>query len=175
MLLLCGCSGYKEINNGYLVTAISFEKSGEESQILLKVLLPENEDESLILSGSGSGFDEAFSMLLRTQAKSLYFEHCGVLAIKRDTPKNEIEDILSFCHKKLNAPAAMRAVYCDDTKSVFDADKTGYDVITLINNNGIKYENRLYALKRKINDKADFSLPMVSARDNTVFFEGEVQ
>ncbi len=175
VLLLCGCSGYKEINNGYLVTAIAFDKTEDNSQIILNTILPEGTDETIILTGSGHDFNSAFGELKKSQVKTLYFEHCGVLAVKKDIPKNELVDILKFCKDKIRLPIAVRTIYCTDATALFKADRTGYDVITLINNSGTKTDNRLYSLGRKISDKNDFSLPLITTRAGTIYFEGEIE
>lgn len=170
ILLLCGCGEYKEINNGYLVTSVAFEKSGSDTQITVNILLPEN-DENLILTGSGIDLTAAFKALQKSQVKNFYFEHCGTVVLNQNV-KNDVFDILNFCKNDIKMPVSARVVYCNNASSLFDADNTGYDVITLLKNSKQETDNRLYKIEQS---KKSPALPLVKAEQDTIYFEGEIK
>lgn len=166
-ILLCGCTGYKETNNGYLVTSVAISKSGDGVTILLNTLSSKDQ-ESIILSSEGYDLKSAFKNLKKQQTKSLYFEHCGVVALTTNL-KNDVKPILNFCKNTIKVPIAVQIVYCDDANALFAADRTGYDVISLIKNADNKTDNLLY----KIEQKTKFKLPIIIVRDDVMFFEDE--
>ncbi|MDO4607654.1 MAG: hypothetical protein Q4B40_00495 [Clostridia bacterium] len=165
--LLCGCSGYKEINNGFLVTSVAVGKTDNDIEIMLNVIQPENE-KGLILSGSGTDLKSAYKEIKKSQTKTLYFEHCGTIVLNQNI-KGETKQILNFCKSQMNIPIAAQVVYCSDAKALFNADQTGYDVISLIKNTGGNGQNRIYKIEQGKNTK----IPTVAVKDNTMVFEGE--
>ncbi len=169
ILLLCGCSGYKEINNGYLVTAIAFEKTENGVKINASAFLPVLE-ENIVLQGTGGDFNSAFNELKRKQVKTLYFEHCGTVVLNQNF-KDEALTVLEFCKNKIKVPIAARVILCNDAKALFEADKTGYDVISLLKNNNYNGEDRLY----KIEQKGEIALPFVTVNEKVISFEGEIK
>ncbi len=163
LILLCGCSGYKEINNGYLVTGIAFDKTDNGVKITVNAVLPEGE-ENMILSGSGDSLSSAFNNLKKSQVKTLYFEHCGTVVLNQNL-KDNLYPILEFCKNQIKTPIAVRVVFCNDSKSLFLADRTGYDVISLLKNSNFKTDNRLYKIEQGVRETV---LPLLSVRQNTI-------
>ncbi len=170
LMLLCGCSGYKEINNGYLVTGIAFDKTSDGVKITVNAVLPEGE-ENMILSGSGEGLKSALNDLKKAQVKTLYFEHCGTVVLNQNL-KDNVYSILEFCKNQIKTPIAARVVLCNDAGSLFLADRTGYDVISLLKNNNFKTDNRLYKIEQGVGKTV---LPLLSVKQNTISFEGEIK
>ncbi len=167
--LLCGCSGYKEINNGYLVTSAAIGKTDNYIEIILNVILPEN-DESLVLLGRGKNLKSAYDEIKNSQTKTLYFEHCGTVVLNQNI-KGEIKQVLTFCKTQMNIPIAAQVVYCNKAKSLFEADRTGYDVISLVKNTGGNGQNHIY----KIEQRSNIKIPVIAVREGTIYFEGNKQ
>ncbi len=170
VLLLCGCGRYKEINSRYLVTGIAFENTDKGVLISVNVLLPEA-GENMILKGEGNNLNGALAELKKAQVKSLYFEHCATVALNQNT-KNEISKILRFCKNQINIPISAQLIYCNDSYALFSADRTGYDVVTLLENSNVTSSCRLYKTEQRI---ADFTLPLIRAENDTITFEGDIK
>ncbi len=170
LILLCGCSGYKEINDGYLVTSVAFEELDGGGLITANIILPQTE-ENMILSAWGGDFDEAFSALKKAQVRSLYFEHCGTVVLNPRL-KPQAFEILELCKNKIKIPIAARVVYCHDAKALFSADRTGYDVISLLKNNNARQDNQIFEIEQTADN---LELPFISISDKTMIFEGEIK
>ncbi len=170
VVLLCGCSGYKEVNDGYLVTGIAFERLDGGVKITASIILPQS-PEGVILSAVGSDLSTALCELKKSQVNTLYFEHCGAVVLNQNI-KSDALKIFELCKTKIKIPISAKAVYCDNAEQLFLADRTGYDIISLLKNNHAKSDNRIF----KIEQAADsISLPLISVRDKTMIFEGEIK
>ncbi len=168
LVLLCGCAGYKEINNGYLITATAFEKSNDNVKITLNAVLPESQD-ILVLSSSGSSLQSAFENLKKQQTKAFYFEHCGVVVLNENI-KADKKEILNFCKQKMDIPISAGVVYCNDITALFNADCTGYDIMSLIKNTEIDTQNRIYKIEQQ-----NTKLPIIALKNGVMYFEGEIE
>lgn len=177
LILLCGCTGYREIERGYFVTAIGFTKQNGGFGIVLETLAPSDIEPSgegnNLLSGSGKTLDAAYGKIKNSLTKSLYFEHCGVIVVSRDFTENEILEIFDFCTALNTLNIDVYVAQTDDVTALFETETTdesvGYSIIGLIKNAGNNgFSNQLYQIKRQ---GVKTVLPTVSVRNNTLVSE----
>lgn len=171
LVFLSGCTGYREINRGYIVSAVGFKKQGDEIKIVLETLSPretaENANETEILSGCGNTFMSAFSNLKQTAVKEPYFNQCVTVIIDGSVSDGDITRMFDFCNNILSVSAGAYAVRSPDIDLLFDKDGiTGYDIAGLIKQN-FKDENshRIYRLRRDISENKSVSLTQVTVFD----------
>ena len=180
LFLCCGCTGYREIERGYFVTAIGFTKQGRNFNIILETLSPSDVqpsgETSHVLSGSGKTLDAAYDEINKSLIKKLYFEHCGVIVFNQNFTEDELSEIFDFCStfKTLNIDAF--AVKSDDVKLLFETEaadeSVGYDIIGLVKNAGDNvFSNQLYQIERQRKRGISTILPTVSAKNNTLILE----
>ncbi len=159
VLVLCGCS-YREIDRGYLVTAIGFQKENVKSKIYIEAISSSDVNDSpptrVVLESEGSNFENALTNLNRSLVKPLYFEQLGAAVISGD----QTDEGISFLKSIKNINYGIFVVKTDDIDLLFKSQTPsgvlGYDIIGLIKNNG-KFKNQLYQ-----NGRLDFYLPLVN-------------
>lgn len=137
VILLCGCTDYREIERGYLVSAIGISKSDKGAQIYLEAqttALADKTLEKVVLTDQGSSISNAFENLKSHLVKPLYFEQLAVAVFDKSL---NLED-LNFLTNLLNTNYGIYIIKTEDIKTLFEYDsksKTlGYDIITLIKN-----------------------------------------
>lgn len=169
MLLLCfllsGCTGYREIDRGYFVTAIAFSKKDTSTTVYIEALsssdITEEKDKKILLKGIGKNVGEAFDNLKNSLIKPLYFEHLGV-AIFEDVSYNDI----SFLENISDINNDLYIVKTDDANALLKNDTfggtIGYDIVSLIKHKekeiGKKFSNRLYNIQNTTAPNVNFSL-----------------
>lgn len=180
LVSLSGCSGGKEIEDGYIVTSIAFRKNGNETEIILEVLLPRSTElidkNNTLLYGKGESFEKAYCEIQKSLVKSLYFEHCGAIIISNDYTTNEIEKIFDFCKKNKLLNIDVYAVLTDDFDKFFKTEKTGeslgYDIIELLKNSEFKStKNQIYQIEKQYALGLAPELPVVNVKNNILILE----
>lgn len=166
IFMLCGCAGYREIDRGYLVTAIGFSTDEDKATVFIEALSSSNKDkpsERVVLSGSGKDVSDAYKILKEGLVKPLYFEQTGT-AFFENTSFKVLEEI-----PDINLDIYL--VKTQDAKAIFEnntADSVmGYDIITLIKTQEkerkIKISTQLYRAKN-----GDFDFPIVNFADGAL-------
>lgn len=174
LVFCCGCGSYREINQGFLVTAIGFEKQDNNVKIVLETVFDseKTEDESNLLSGEGESFESAYGQIKNTLVKKLYFEHCGVVAIDVGFTENEIAKILKFYQEISTVNTGVYAVRTNNATSLFKtrtkSESVGYDIINLIKNSNKVFSNQLYQINRQ---NFNVELPIINSKNNTLILE----
>lgn len=137
IVFLCGCSGYREIDRGYLVTAVGICKNDDNVQIYLEAQSSASTSKNIersILTGSGTTTAAAFEDMKFQLVKPLYFEQVGT-AVFQGTPSHA--DLL-FLTDTLKIHYGTFLVQCNDVEKLFHFDSPGkilgYDIIGLIKN-----------------------------------------
>ncbi len=163
--LLSGCN-YREIDRGYLVTAIGIASENASAKIYIEAIssseVSEKPAERVVLTGEGKNFKSAFTNLKATLVKPLYFEQIGSAIVNTDLNN----DIVDFLKGISNINYGIYLIKTDDINALFNADTQngvlGYDVIGLVKTN-IKVSNQLFQIKRK-----DFYLPTVNINNENL-------
>lgn len=155
IIVLCGCAGYREIDRGYLVTAIGFSKRNDKVVALIEAMsstdVSEEKSERVVLSMEGENVKSAYKNLKNSLAKPLYFEQLGAVVIE----KNETID-MEFLNEIPNLNFGVYVVQTDDVKGLFENSRPnvaiGYDIIGLIKNynkeNQSKVSSQLYKVQQ---------------------------
>ncbi len=172
VLLLCGCTGYREINRGYLVTAIGFEQEQDNTKIFIEAMSSKDNadktNERVVLSAVGNSPESAFDNLNTTLTKPLYFEQLGTIILDENTDIQQHRNMIAFFEKIDQLSLGVYVVKSSDVKSLFDAQTPdgvlGYDIIGLINNyknqTGQALSNQIFHLQR-----SEQTLPIIDIAD----------
>ncbi len=170
ILSLCGCAGYREINRGYLVTAIGFSSTADNTTIFIEALsssdvIPDK-SERVVFWSNGKDADKAYKNLKNSLVKPLYFEQMGTAVFE-----GEIEENLVFLRKNLNINYDIYLVNTSNMKALFENDSPngvlGYDVITLIKTQSKeKATNQLYKVQT-----GKEMLPIVDFKDGKLMLK----
>ena len=176
LLLLCGCTGYREIDRGYIVTAIGV--SQKEGKINLFVEAISSSDvvgkpsERVVLHSTGDNINTSFKNLKESLVKPLYFEQTGTVIVEKSVNNVGKKELLDLCKKHSDIGLGVYIVSTDELNSLFEINSPngilGYDVIGLIDNyeksTNKKLFNRLFEIKRQ--GFLANNLPVVSVIDN---------
>lgn len=182
LIMCCGCStGYREIERGYMVTAVGIHAEENKIQIILETLSSSDREpgsESIkILYGEGDNLNRAFGSIKKSLVKSLYFEHCGVIALDSDFTDSEISKILDFCNDLETLNIDVYVVRTHNTAALFETEAAyksiGYSVIELTKNTGANgsVSNQLYNVRKRYSSGENFKLPVVTVKNNTLVLE----
>lgn len=175
--LLCGCTGYREINRGYLTTALGFSIDDGDFTITLETIsssdVTDKPSEVITLSGRGKSLDDAYTALEKQLVKPLYFEQLGTIVISNALDDAQIKLAIDFYKKLPSANYGIYLVKTNDISALFNSETAGgvlgYDVIGIIKNfekrNSVKLSNRLYEINRIGFLKGVANVPVVNVAD----------
>lgn len=177
LLLLCGCSGYREIDRGYLVTAIGIAPKDEKLNIYIETIsssgVTDKASERVILSGEGYDIESSFKALTSQLVKPLYFEQSGAAILDAALSDETSDKFLEFLKNIPGINLGIYVVKTNDAQALFDAQTPsgilGYDIIGLIKlaekENNINALNQFYQVQRNKNP-----LPLVNLDDSKLTF-----
>lgn len=176
LLLLCGCTGYREIDRGYIVTAIGVSQKEGKINLFVEAIsssdVVDKPSERVVLQSTGDNINTAFKSLKESLVKPLYFEQTGTVIVEKSVNNVGKKELLDLCKKHSAIGLGVYIVSTDELNSLFEINSPngilGYDVIGLIDNyeknSGKKLFNRLFEIKRQ--DFLADNLPVVSVIDN---------
>ena len=147
LILLCGCTGYREIDRGYLVTCMGISKTGEEYSIFLEVLsssdVSDKPSEKQVLTSVGNSLYSSFEGLETQLTKPLYFDQLGSVIFDNSLNEESIE----FLKNITNINYGVYLVKSDKINALFTFESPngvlGYDIIGLIKNHNKKSDKRI--------------------------------
>ena len=176
LLLLCGCTGYREIDRGYIVTAIGVSQKEGKINLFVEAIsssdVVDKPSERVVLHSTGDNINTSFKSLKESLVKPLYFEQTGTVIVEKSVNNVGKKELLDLCKKHSDIGLGVYIVSTDELNSLFEINSPngilGYDVIGLIDNyeknSGKKLFNRLFEIKRQ--DFLANNLPVVSVIDN---------
>lgn len=139
ILSLCGCFDYKEIEDSYIVSAVGFDKSGEEFILCLETA---NNDKNRVFSASGSDFNEAFKNIGKQFAKKAEFSHTACVILGDSLNAEMQKSALEFCRKAENLSLSARVVWTKSAEKLLECEpyeKTvGFDILKILEKNNFK-------------------------------------
>ena len=159
LFLLCGCTGYREIDRGYLVTAIGVSQENEKTNIFIEAIsssdVADTPSERVVLTGIGNNIDAAFKNLTSSLVKPLYFEQLGTAVFDDALSDKVYMDFLTFLKQRDSINLGIYIVNTNDVKKLFEFESPngvlGYDIMGLIKlyekETRIKVVNKLYQLE----------------------------
>lgn len=165
LMFFCGCTGYKEIDRGYIVTAIGFEEQDGTVGIFIEAIsssdVSDEKSKRIVLSSNGTDEIKAYENLKNTLVKPLYFEQLGTIIFDKKAIPNT-----DFLKQITNINMGIYVVKSDNVKALFESETPngvlGYDVITLIKTqekqNGEITKNKFYKAQ-----KADLECAVVNS------------
>lgn len=176
LLLLCGCTGYREIDRGYIVTAIGVSQKEGKINLFVEAIsssdVVDKPSERVVLRSTGDNINTSFKSLKESLVKPLYFEQTGTVIVEKSVNNVGKKELLDLCKKHSAIGLGVYIVSTDELNSLFEINSPngilGYDVIGLIDNyeksTNKKLFNRLFEIKRQ--GFLANNLPVVSVIDN---------
>lgn len=173
LILLCGCTGYREIDRGYLASAIGISAEKGETTVYIEAAsssdVADKPSERVVLIGKGDNIQSAYKNLTSTLVKPIYFEQLGTAVFDAASDYNAHYEWLTFLKNREGTNLGMYIVKADDLKALFEFESPngvlGYDIMGLIKmhekENGTVASNRFYQLMR-----TETNLPQITLDDD---------
>lgn len=170
-LFLSSCSfipGYIEPEDQYVVSAIGFDVTDGGISVSVEVI-DSDPKKSRVLSGEGGSIEEAISVLLAEETKTLEVSHCAMIALGRGIGAEWLRHIMDYCNRNEDITVAAHVVATSDARSLLSiSDVSGYDLVGSISegreNSGVGRESRFYQVEgARSSDAPVFALPYFTA------------
>ncbi len=184
---LCSCKGYREADNGYIVTAVGFG-GGKEVTVFAEVVTAGGTERSdapvsEVIEGSGKTPIEAVFSLNNQISKHLAFEHCTAIIIDKTITSKQFDKILEYAKELKELNFAVDMFFCDDVKTLLNESESvsvarGFDIsgnLTETNKEtGIDYKNKFYEIYNKVKDGSNYAFPLLKLKDGKVIIDGQI-
>ncbi len=188
MVSFCGCKGYRETENGYIVTALGFDK-GKKDEFSISVEVVSagggettNSPSSEILVGGGKSPGNAVFTLNDELSKTLIFDHCAVVILGEELTKGQTEEIFKYLDvlKELNLGVFLTTTKNSKellTKSKSVSVARGFDIAGNIKESateaGINYHNKFYEINKAYKNGELYSMPNLEVDNKKIVISGE--
>ncbi|MBR4909748.1 MAG: hypothetical protein IKZ47_00290 [Clostridia bacterium] len=183
-IALCGCSGYRETDNEYIISAIAFKNSGGGFLAYAEVLdigSDSDSTENKIFKARGDTPYKAVNALIYMLPKNAVFDHCAVAITENNIYGEDLKSVFDYLFdaKNLNL-----GIYMYNTAGVDDIFSckaqelsVGYDIMAIQTNiektTGIPFKNKYYEVLSRIEASDGFCLPLLSAEDKRPVISGQ--
>lgn len=185
-LFFTACTGYTESDSKYIISAMGFERLGEEIIINIQTLSADEGKEEITqnaYSFSSSTPIAAFNGAKTRLAKPVTLEHCSAIILSPDLKREDIINICEFCKNAERLNTSVYFAVCKDVKGLLECKAVsqaagGYDISAFIEtrteDTGMSYKNRLYEiLSAKEDFSPTFNLPFFIVEDGEFYIDGE--
>ena len=156
--IMCGCTGYREGDNSFVVSAMGFHKVDDSYMIFIEAVTA-NEAESELkeetFKASGKTLETALYSLKNEIYKPLSFQHCSVILVSPSIEGDDFKSVVTFCKNIEGLNTSIYFAAAEEVEKIISAKAIseaagGYDISSLIESrageDGIKYKNRLYEI-----------------------------
>jgi len=183
--LFCGCNGYRETGNSYIVTMLGFDFDKKYTAFAEVVTSNNKSDEDMpiaeIYKSTGNSPESALYSLKSKLPKSLMFNHCSAVVMGSGIKGKEQRDVFEFCEELHELNLSVYMVCADVAENIFTSCEPvslarGYDIAGLITEmkeaSGVDVLNRFYECNKYLKEKEYFTLPIVKTNDSKIEVSG---
>ena len=185
LILTCGCSGYREIDSEYLISAIAFEKEGKSFHVYAEVRsisTQDKEPESKLFDADGDTPYEAVNNMALLLPKKAVFDHCGTAIIDEKITGKDFKSVIKYLYDTRNLNLGIYLFAAKDVKKILSCDpqaiSVGYDIMSIQDNmektSGVKFKNKYYETVSRTMANGGFCLPVVSVNDDRPSISGQI-
>ncbi len=180
VVLLCGCSDYREIEQGYIVSSAAFFQDTEGVTVILEMVESFADSKTQLLTAQGNTADTAVKNLRLTLTKDLFFDHTAAIIVQSGMDSSKLQSVYNFCRDTTELNLGVYLVQCDDVQKLFEYQAVngalGFDIMTLNTRakekQNIRYFNRFYEIEGQIASGKKINLPDISVSDNNILMLG---
>lgn len=132
LLMACGCSNYRELDDLAIITAIAIDKSGDEYELSFLIAnspkaqtsSKEGEATTTVFSGKGKNLTDAANSVDSKTPKTLYYGHINVAIISEEIAR---EGFLEIADWLLRSPETRKQFYLMQAK-----DTDAKDILKIV-------------------------------------------
>lgn len=178
LFLLSGCNGYREIDRGYLATAVGISENNGKTNVYIEAVSSQGfidkSSQRVVLSDEGDDILSAYKSLTEGLVKPLYFEQLGTVVFDAALSTESVENSLKILSALDGVNLGIYLVKANEVGSLFDTQREGsilgYDIIGLVKNyeqdSGTAILNQLYHFRRE-----GGGLPLISYDDDKLILK----
>lgn len=178
VFFLCSCSGYRETNEGLVVSVVGIDKKADNFTVIAQTVIPSDSGtvECETVSASAASVREAFERLGLNAVKPLIFDHCSGIAIGAGNDTDDIFEIFSYAENKTEINLSVNLFYTENAASLVEISSNmrqgGYDITQMIKNRKDNFDNELYVAVKKLSQAKDVKLPLISVKNKKINLSG---
>lgn len=183
VLMLSGCTGYRESTGTYIISAIGFDTSKDGLSVNVQAVeVGGASPEGIVFSGVGTTPEKAVYSVATKTTKTLLFDHCGIVAVGEDISGKKLSEILRFCREQSSLNLSVYVVSCENAQKLLETKAvssvaSGYDLMEILENyedkTGVDLKNRFYELETLTRRQDNvFTLPVFGFTDNGFELDG---
>lgn len=178
LVLLSGCNGYREIDRGYLATAVGISESGGKVCIYIEAVssqgFTDKSSQRVVLLGKDDDIYSAYKNLTQSLVKPVYFEQLGAVVFDINLSTELVENGLKLLDGLDGTNLGIYLVKTNNVPKLFEVKQEGgilgYDIIGLIKihekEKGVTLSNQLYQFRRNTH-----TLPLVTVDEDKLILE----
>lgn len=176
LFVISGCYDCEELNNLNIVTAIGFDKEGDEYLVTLEITKSsgsENntEKDTTLFTAQDEVLAVAMEKAMNNSDKKTYFKHTDAILISEDIARDGISHIIDYLLRDSNISTTYFTVICENSNELLsmklDNDTISNLIVTTITSH-IKSDilNNIDIITSNIiNKRKDIALPYVEKID----------
>ncbi len=184
-LSLCGCKGYREADNCYIVTAIGFDGK-DKTKVTVEVIDAGSETKSSprfeTLSGKGDTPEDAVFSLNNQISKTLVFDHCSAVVIGKNVGKKGMARIIEYVRELKELNFSVYVFITESAEKLFKNSKStsaakGFDIAGNVRetkkDTGVDYKNKFYEVYKAYKSDEFYSLPNLTVKSKKIVINGQ--
>ena len=185
-LTLCGCDGYRETDNCYIVSAVGFD-GGEKIKISVEVISTGGGERSSaptseIISGEGESPEGAMFSLTSKVSKILMFDHCTAIIVGESIKNEQLDKVFDFGQELKEINLSVYMVRTGSAERLFNDSSPisvarGFDIAGNIKetekDTGIDYNDRFFQLFAAYKNGEYYGMPILKAENGKIIIDGE--
>lgn len=185
LLFSCSCKGYRETDNEYFVSSVSFEKKEEKFRAFVEVLIISSDDKKAknkLFDALGKTPYDAVISAVSSMPKTAVFDHCSTAVIGKDIYGKDFKSIIKYLYDTKNLNLGIYMFTAENIEEILglkpQSPSIGYDIMQIEANiksvTGIDFKNKYYETCSRQISNGGFCLPEVSVKDDKPFISGQV-
>lgn len=186
LLTFCGCRGYREADNCYIVTAMGFDKKDDYKATVEIIDAGSNESKKTPVIetyiGKGKTPQEAVFSLNNQISKTLIFDHCSAVVIGKNVGKNGIESIIKYARELKELNFSVYFFITENAEKLFKNSKSsaaakGFEIAGNVRettkDTGINYQNKYYQVYKAFRSNEYYTLPNLTLKNKKIIISGQ--
>ena len=170
-VLLCGCNGYTELNNRYVITALGVDFNGEvtvSAEIFISGDTIKTDLKRTVVRTSAENISKAFYKLKSALSKNPFLDHCTAVVIGESVDEKVLKETFEFCKNQQSINLGIDFVLCENAEVLLKNENyntaIGFDIASSIdsfkNNNGIDFNCKHLKIESDLsNPQKIYTLP----------------
>ena len=178
-VISCGCNGYTELNDRYIITALGVDYDKEvnmTAEIFITGDMIQAEPQRKILKAGGDTVQQAFYNLKAKLSKSPLLDHCTAVVIGEGVYGDNLKNVFEFCKKQESINLGVNFATCRNAEELLSLKSlnvaVGFDIVSAVDSfkqtSGVDFRCRHYEIESDLsNPQKIYTLPFFEIDEDT--------